>query len=517
MHTNIASCPLKIKTSAKRERMSKKILFLITFGPLLLPLILTLGPLDVKAQTWSSPKQLTFIERAEQPSLSADGSKIAFVGRTPKAWDEVFILDLSSDDLRQLTFKMGASYPSISGDGSKIAFVSNADPLGTNPPWGTTSDSEVFIMNSDGSELRQLTFNQAQEWGVSINYDGSKIAFELRKDALSPSEIFIVNSDGSELRQLTFGMAASSPSISGDGSKVSFESKVDLYVINSDGTGLKQLTSTKAWEDNPSISFDGSKIAFEADLGNQEEIMVINSDSTGLRQLTSNTDWDILPSISGDGSRTAFQHSSGGGLEIFVVNTDGTGLRQLMPKSQMPFWPPSISHNGSRVAFSSSVEGKYQIFIVDEALPLTLSVTVTANPTPIQPGQTSAITTRVIRGTISVSGATVTLSSDKGGTFSAATGNSDSNGYFTSTFTAPVVTTQTTITITASATKTGYLSGQSQTQITVNPSQPQPQPQPQPQQPDLTLWIYIAVVIIVLISIGGGVAIARRRSHKIKA
>jgi len=137
---------------------------------------------------------------------------------------------------------------------------------------------------------------------------------------------------------------------------------------------------------------------------------------------------------------------------------------------------------------------------------LPLSVTVTANPLTILSSQTSTITTKITYGGNPVSDAIITLSFEpyQGGTLSIITGNTDSNGYFTSTFTAPTVTTQTTITITANATKAGYLSGQSQTQITVNPSQPPP--------PDLTIWIYIAIVIIVLTSIASGVAITRRKS-----
>jgi len=145
-------------------------------------------------------------------------------------------------------------------------------------------------------------------------------------------------------------------------------------------------------------------------------------------------------------------------------------------------------------------------------IPPPLSMAISVNPTMIQSTQTSTITTRVAYGGNPISGATVTLYTDSGGTLSPTSGNTDSNGYFTATFTAPTVTTQTTIRITANATKTGYFSAQQQTQITVNPSLPQPQPAPQ--QSDLTLWIYIAVVIIILIAIGGGIAIIRRKSQK---
>jgi len=135
-----------------------------------------------------------------------------------------------------------------------------------------------------------------------------------------------------------------------------------------------------------------------------------------------------------------------------------------------------------------------------------LSVAVTANPTTIQSSQTSTITTRITYGGNPISGATITLSSDQGGTLSATSGDTDSSGYFTATFTAPTVTTPRTITITANATKADYLSGQSQAQITVNPSP----------QSDPTLWIYLTILVIILLTVVGGVVIARRKRHKPK-
>ena len=72
--------------------------------------------------------------------------------------------------------------------------------------------------------------------------------------------------------------------------------------VNDVGTSISQLTSNDANDWDPSISGDGSKIAFESNVDGDYEIFVVNSDGTELTQLTNNNATDWHPSISSDGS-----------------------------------------------------------------------------------------------------------------------------------------------------------------------------------------------------------------------
>jgi TolB protein len=60
-----------------------------------------------------------------------------------------------------------ASSPSWSPDGGKIAFESDRDG----------SDSEIYVMNADGSDVTQLTNNNASDGSPSWSPDGERIAF----------------------------------------------------------------------------------------------------------------------------------------------------------------------------------------------------------------------------------------------------------------------------------------------------------------------------------------------------
>ena len=224
---------------------------------------------------------------SEAPQISDDGSKVVLTAFKEGDYGgyALFVVNSDGTGLKQLTNDtMPASHPSISSDGSKIAFFSNTD---------------IFVINSDGTGLTQL-FNSTSSISVpSISGDGSKVAFVSYIDTLNvegydldipTSEIFVVNTDGTGLTQVTNNtMSEVTPSINYDGSKITFSSYIEgsnseVFVINSDGIGLHQITQSEKNDVFPSISGDGSKIAFISFEGNVNgEIFVsvdIDQDST---------------------------------------------------------------------------------------------------------------------------------------------------------------------------------------------------------------------------------------------
>ncbi len=129
---------------------------------------------------------------------------------------------------------------------------------------------------------------------------------------------------------------------------------------------------------------------------------------------------------------------------------------------------------------SGYTTGQAQIttYFIDFA---SLQITVTGNPTSVNNGNTTAITAYITANGSPVTGATVSFTSNNGGSFG--TTAEQGNGYYNVSFTAPSFSTTTSCTITASGSKTGYLSAQGTTQITVIPtsaSTATPTPTPTP-------------------------------------
>lgn len=233
---------------------------------------------------------------------------------------------------------------------------------------------------------------------AAISADGSSVAFDSEADLAGGNadhsyEIFVINADGTGLRQLTASSTASftscRASVSGDGSKVAFQSDQDLtggnadnsmevFIVNADGTGLLQLTSSSGWRSNCEavLSADGSKVVFSSsndltggNADNSTEIFVVNSDGTGLTQVTSSvfgTDFCCMPDISADGSKVVFQSDGvligsanlDKSMEVFAANSDGTGLVQLTDQLSTSYacCTAKISGDGSKVTFASDAD-----------------------------------------------------------------------------------------------------------------------------------------------------------------
>ncbi len=259
--------------------------------------------------------------------------------------------------IRRLTDHSAGDYsPSWSPDGRHIAFYSNRD-----------GNRQVYVMDSDGSNLRRLTHHSDRDWGPSWSPDGRHIAFFSDRD--DNREIYVMDSDGSNLRNLTNHSAWDGlPSWSPDSRHIVFTSQrddnYDIYVIGSDGSNLRRLTDHSAADGYPSWSPDGRHIAFVSQRAGNQDIYVIGSDGSNLRRLTDHSADDSSPSWSPDGRHLAFSSERAGNWEIYVMGSDGSNLRRLTDNSAGDF-SPSWSPDGRHLAFGSERAGNNEIYVME--------------------------------------------------------------------------------------------------------------------------------------------------------
>jgi len=231
-------------------------------------------------------------------------------------------------------------------------------------------DGQIFTINPDGSDVKQLTHlgpDNSANW-PAWSADGKQIVFNEFPPPDGKAEIWLMDADGGHQRRVLAEryFDENRPSLSPDGSKVVFGrckrlvgdgDTCAIHTVNLDGSGLTRIVPYH-FDDSqrsPMFSPDGRTIAFiispDVSHGFQGVTYLVNADGTNLRRITPPAPCLIRPDWSPDGSRlTLFAHLCNPQNEtIAVMNADGSDLRYLTnngsdfysnPHDRNPAWSP---------------------------------------------------------------------------------------------------------------------------------------------------------------------------------
>jgi len=200
---------------------------------------------------------------------------------------DLYTVGRDGSDLRRLTnYNTYTAESVVSPDGKRIVFTSLKD-----------GDLDIYVMNIDGTNVKRLTNTPGYDGGAWWSPDGTKIVYRshhpsdstelaqynaLLKDGLvrpSKVELFVMNADGSDQRQIThLGGANFGPSWTVDGRRIIFASNYknprsrnfDLFLVNPDGSGLEQITTHTEFDGFPMFSPDGRKVLWASNRNGKE-------------------------------------------------------------------------------------------------------------------------------------------------------------------------------------------------------------------------------------------------------
>jgi Tol biopolymer transport system component len=271
--------------------------------------------------------------------------------------------------------------PAFSPDGAMIVFESDRDdphPRSCFPD----CNYNLYVMNSDGSEQRQLTAMPGAEWHADWSADGKSLIFTGGEIGFKRAGIYKVGLDGREPEPvLVDDFNNDAADWSPDGTQIAFssdrEGNTDIYVMNADGSDIHKVIDTGMDDYFPDWSPDGEKIVFfAADWPSiRQDIFTVNADGSNLLNLNNTPQIvDEDPKWSPDGSKIIFQSDRDGNFEIYRMNPDGSqpqNLTQDAGRDYMPdWWMPetlakSMTSTSRKIAFVSTRDGNGEIYVMD--------------------------------------------------------------------------------------------------------------------------------------------------------
>ncbi len=259
--------------------------------------------------------------------------------------------------------------PAISNDGTKVVFTVTTSNLQKG-----NSNTEIYLMNADGSNQRQLTNNDATDFNPIWKTDDSGILFSSTRTG--STQLFCLPIDGGEAKQITdFALGISSAKLSLDGKHLLFQAVVfpecgiDIECNNkiddamnsgpvqahlADSLFVRHWTEYNDGKYTHTISYN-----FETDEYKDLTPGFFNSPAFAAG---GSDHYNFSPDskfITFDSKRVKNTASSTN-TDVFIVSANGNKLKNITSKNKAADFNPKYSPNGKYIAYLTQIIPTYE-------------------------------------------------------------------------------------------------------------------------------------------------------------
>ncbi len=228
-------------------------------------------------------------------------------------------------------------------DGIHVVYTSTRDHM--NVPAGNWSDetdypqgADLYMSDLDGSNVKRLTSNDVYDAEISVSPDGERIVFTRQIEG--KLDIWMMNADGTDEKQLTFteDWQEGAPFFLPDSQTITMRAwkrsehdksptPMTVFTLDTDTGDVSEVTHDDWMNWAPYPTPDGRHYVFVRPLLDNPmnwEVFLGNLDGSAPVRLTYNDSFDGFPAVSPDGTKMVFSRSTGGhfmsGLYTFVMD-----------------------------------------------------------------------------------------------------------------------------------------------------------------------------------------------------
>lgn len=221
---------------------------------------------------------------------------------------------------------------------SKVTFIS-----------ARTGNKEIYIMDIDGHDVKQLTSDRVISLGPKFSKDGNLISYTSYKTGYPDAWVIDLNSK--KRRRVSFFPGINSGSeLAPNGGRIALtlskDGNTELYTISAEGGDPRRLTRTRGTEATPSWSPDGSKIAYVSDERGSPQIYIVSVSGGAPRRIRTNSLYTTEPDWSPDGQKIAYSIMTAGQMQIGCTDIS-TGKQKILTSSgrnETPSWTRNSRH-----------------------------------------------------------------------------------------------------------------------------------------------------------------------------
>ncbi|MBI3583172.1 MAG: PD40 domain-containing protein [Nitrospinae bacterium] len=250
-------------------------------------------------------------------------------------------------------------HPEFSHDGKQIVFIrkiDNDENMKKGEFWHKTPYSlNLWLMDSDGNNRRQLTSGDVMDFAPRFTPDGKRVIFvSNRRDGRW--DIWSIDIDGSNLNRITetegnTGLWERShyPFPTPDGKEMIFviykKSHGSVWLMDMKSRNIRRITSGGFGDDFPMMSPDGKEIVFKSTRQGNGDVWSIDRTGKNYKRLTYEDYPEFYPAWSPDGTKISYVTNKGGIFDIWIMNRDGKHKKKLTKFLSQGAWGKRFDYN----------------------------------------------------------------------------------------------------------------------------------------------------------------------------